>query len=556
MKSYAEEFYRQYEQPHIGKLIVGFSGIDPSRKTFSDVIPSELSEEQLSVIEGLIQDYISKLKIRVDSGNIDPEADEPDPFYIDLKPSEIPHEELSGLLGGNTDGHYHLTEAELSKLLKVIDELMPDGENIELPSVDSHEELSLLYGGNTEGHYHLTNEQLLKLTKLIKLFFPNGEPDPVIPDIPGDKPDPAPDPTPEPEPEPEPTPDDPYGGLPRGTPPAWKIQNLPSGYSAYEGAKLYYGDVPSTKTSLNSQVLLVHMQYGTSTVIRIMRTTDGENWELSSNTGSDGWKPAIYGASVDDFIPSFSGSIYKLYALGTPTSNKSIGYFYVNSATAEKTILTLSRITMNVPAMSYTAGCYSSLLDIYIFVSQTGNVARVQNGAVIKNETNEIGMTINPGCAAWSPDHYVFCVTGSEGTATSSTGEEWIKHTEAPHNLVDMSYREDLQCFFARSAEDRMFYVSGDGATWNRLNNTPIPIEEISCVDYSLDLGWYCAIGRTSRNAYFSKDLEHWVGITVTNGAEVEMNSVKYMASVGKYILMPKSGDYYYTFDASAWTDD
>ena len=32
MKSYAEEFYRQYEQPHIGKLIVGFSGIDPSRK--------------------------------------------------------------------------------------------------------------------------------------------------------------------------------------------------------------------------------------------------------------------------------------------------------------------------------------------------------------------------------------------------------------------------------------------------------------------------------------------------------------------------------------------
>ena len=141
------------------------------------------------------------------------------------------------------------------------------------------------------------------------------------------------------------------------------------------------------------------------------------------------------------------------------------------------------------------------------------------------------------------------------GTAVSSTGATWELHPEAPHNLQDLTFREDLGCFFAWSYTDRLFYVSRDGKTWTKLNNTPMPLEEVSCLDYSPELGWYCAIGGTGKTAYFSKDLEHWIGTEVTNGAAIQMNSVKYMPNIGKYILMPKSGGSYYTFDASAWTD-
>ena len=146
MKSYIEDYQRKYNQPSVDDYIVGFSGLDPSRKSFAGVDPSDLTEEQLAVIRQLILNYMSNLTIRIDSGNIDPNADEPEVPYIPLRPSEIPHEELGGLLGGTTHGHYHLTEAELLGLIALMNALMPDGENVEFPDMSKHEELLLLYG--------------------------------------------------------------------------------------------------------------------------------------------------------------------------------------------------------------------------------------------------------------------------------------------------------------------------------------------------------------------------------------------------------------------------
>lgn len=58
-KELAEEFFTKYETPEVDELTVGFSAIDPPKK---------------------------------------------------INPYDIDHEQLDGLLGGNWEGHYHLTK--------------------------------------------------------------------------------------------------------------------------------------------------------------------------------------------------------------------------------------------------------------------------------------------------------------------------------------------------------------------------------------------------------------------------------------------------------------
>ena len=496
MRSYKEEFERKYEQPYIGKVIVGFSGIDPSRK--QQEADTGLSTEE---VNELIAAYVRNLRIRIDSGNIDPYAEEPEAQYIPLRPSEISHEALGGLLGGDV-----------------------------------------------QGHYHLTDEELWKLSRLIAVLFPPGSDDPVIPVTPT-----APD-----------NPSNPSGGLPRGTPPLWQINAFPSSYSAWYGVhRMYYGDVPYTKTS-TVKTLLVPMKYGNTTTSRyLMRTTDLANWErvalLKIDYVASGTVYPSFGENIDDYVLLYGNNRWQLYVLGTPTNRKLIPYLYTTS-TAGKITLTQSELSSQSSSYSITAGSYSSLLDIAVFAAQDGGITLVQDNKALTASLYKnvyCGLSsINPGCCAWSPEACVFCISGSGGTSTSSDGVNWSVHTDAPHNLLDMEYREDLHCFFARGGDDKLFYVSGNGTEWERLSSTPIPLETVTAVDYNADLGWYCAVGGTGHTAYFSKDLEHWTGTTITNGADIEAGSVIWMPEVRKYVLMPTSGNNYYTFSPSEWADE
>ena len=63
--------------------------------------------------------------------------------YVD----NVKHEELKGLLGGDENGHYHLTSKEHEDLSV----LKPETEI-------NHENLQGLQGGKQNEHYHLTAE--------------------------------------------------------------------------------------------------------------------------------------------------------------------------------------------------------------------------------------------------------------------------------------------------------------------------------------------------------------------------------------------------------------
>ncbi len=102
---FAHEVFKNYNRPHIEQVTVGFSGIDPQKKCDCS---QDISDE--------LEKKLKELKILIDSGNIDP--DPPDPPIEPVQPTILTtdHEELDNLLGGNEDGHYHLTDAELQKL--------------------------------------------------------------------------------------------------------------------------------------------------------------------------------------------------------------------------------------------------------------------------------------------------------------------------------------------------------------------------------------------------------------------------------------------------------
>ena len=82
-----KEFYTRYEKPVLEPYVMGFSGIDPPLKR-----------------SGAGRD----------------------------------HEQLEGLLGGDENGHYHLTKRELNALIELISEKYPPeieaGQEIETPA--------------------------------------------------------------------------------------------------------------------------------------------------------------------------------------------------------------------------------------------------------------------------------------------------------------------------------------------------------------------------------------------------------------------------------------
>lgn len=112
------QFLERYEKPVVEEYIQGFSGIDPQRI----VNASELDHEQLSGLLGgedsghfhLTNDLLNKLKNIPAEGVAGPKGDKGDKGEpgSDRSGFSGSHEDLPGLLGGEDNGHYHLTKAQ------------------------------------------------------------------------------------------------------------------------------------------------------------------------------------------------------------------------------------------------------------------------------------------------------------------------------------------------------------------------------------------------------------------------------------------------------------
>ena len=350
----------------------------------------------------------------------------------------------------------------------------------------------------------------------------------------------------------------PFQNLPKGSPPEWVQRDLPSGFTAYSGVhKMWYGSYSWLAKTGN---ITAAQYYDNALLILMLKGSSKSTVSMSSLTNSSEtnyiFEPAASDGNYLDFLTEpHTQSLYytaKEGVICTLSGGSS-------STLSNHTVLTSSVLS------DCNSLCYSEYLDIMLAVGETGNVVVMTYNSSKKQFTGSVSTqyttglsNVNPSSAAWSPDQMVFCIAGSEGTATSADGVLWNTHTESsvPKNLIDLSFREDLECFFARSLNDKCFYVSGDGETWQKLTNTPIPLETVACVDYSPATGIYCAVGGTGKNAYFSKDLDTWVSTNITYGADVEAGSVIYMPSTKRYVLMPTSGSYLYTFDPSEWIAD
>ena len=551
--SYFDEFNKNYERPQVDGLIVGFSGIDPQRKSSGDggscdcnpsnltdeqkaivkqivqdelglidfdacdCDPEKLSDEQKALIQNIIDNRLQELTINYDGGNLntddEPADDEPQPLTpVPVEPSDIDHERLSGLLGGNSDGHFHVSQDELLKLASY-----PEFSQIK------HELLPDLLGGDESGHFHLNDNELKKLRIMIQVFFPDGDDNLIIKPVSHNDPD-NPD---------TPSEDfDPFGGLPSGNPPAWELRMLPSDYTCYSNSsKMYYGKHPNSTD--DDELLLTLVYNNSSTQYVIVRTKDLTSWTNWQFRNISSYPPPI----TDFYYDQANKYIFIMLS-----EDKCVRFKGSNS-----------NGTVYEGRGNWNSVCYSPLLNNVLAASRNGEAVLVEGKT--KKATSYTYLTVNPACAAWHPTTAVFCLTGLEGTSTSFNGKTWTLNQDTPHDLRELSYRQDLDNFVAWSGEDKTFYASPDGINWNQLSDTPIPLDNISSVHYEPSLQWYCAVGIGDGNAYFSKDLKHWIPTKLRNNSPVDVGDVIFMPSTGLYVAIPTSGTYYYTFNPSNWTN-
>ena len=425
--------------------------------------------------------------------------------------------------------------------------------------IRNHEGLNNLLGGAVSEHYHLNADELSKLHKILDLLFPDGAVEPRIPTSPDEPAVPAEE-------------GSLFGGLSVVGVPQWTSVRMPNysnkvQYSCYNAVhSMYYGTSAAKKGSTPQTRLHVLMEYGNNSSCYLVSTQDLNTWTAEHTFN----KKTEAGKGISQFMyintgNSSSAYQHRLYITlpGRTSKSNMIRFLYGEQSSGKCNEYHLSQANVGSKT-PYVACCYSDKLKIYIFVSEAGNVARVSalnpkdHKVYAKEKTNNCGISVNSGCAAWSSYANVFCVTGIHGAATSSDGKgAWTIHSNAPKNLVDLVYREDLpgtqpKGFFARSAEDNCFYASADGVDWQKVSDVPIPLNTVDAVAYAPDLGWYCAIGGKSKYAYFTNDLVHWNSTRVDN-SEIDMGSVIWMPNVKKFVLMPKSGTLFYTFSPDDW---
>ena len=594
--TFIDDHSNTYSEPYIPDKIVGFHGIDPDLvsagvNTISSSGEKVMHELLTDLLGGsasghyhLTHDELAKLgKIiaaLIPAGRTD----------VVLPSAGIDnHEALRNLLGGSSTGHYHLTQDELNRLGKLLSTLIPVGETeVRVPTTvlpsggtDNHEALTNIQGGivNTDGtteHYHFTEDEWTRLKTLLSTTFPPGS---VAPKFPTGPTTPAAD-------------DDPEGdgdlsadaGLPPTDPPEWGASALPKKHAFYEGAgNMYYGTIADgTKPYFRTALVLPMIYNDSKTAVRVNSTVDLNAWD----SVKDSLTVKSYGKTLADCL-------YVDWNEETLDKNTNRKLYYITYSSTQKNVNRKGSggngYQSLAKAQGLVAACVSADKNVEIFITDSGDVSRITRTLKVaksgkkKGQVTGVTLTVdksvhsckvkaNMGCAIWIPAYNCFCVSGKDGVAVSGTGETWTKKagdgTNAPIDLRGLTYRADIEyvdnggqkytgCAFGWSADDKTFWKSYDGQHWMRHNIKPIPLKEIKSVAYSPETGMYCAAGTPKSDdgglyVYFSKNLAGWTKVKVSID-DLTAESIIWMANTGKFVLMPSSGSYLYTFKAADW---
>ena len=584
---YLDEFKKNYERPQIDGLIVGFSGIDPQKKNETVALSDEqqniirqlvlselsdnsgcqcdqsnLSDEQKDLVDNIIDNRLQQLFFHYNGGEIIGDDFIPDDVDDDSGSSD--NSDSNDNSGGNGGSQTIIVDNPVYDFpaTNVISEINP--------ALIDHEKINGLLGGTDNAHFHLSHDELKCLRLIIAAFFPyinNDSPDssdnnddpytivmppsvitPVTPVTPVSPDDDIPT-----------SQDDlnnydPHYGMPSGTPPTWDILSFPSGYTAYPAShKMYYGPTP-TNPSKNVLVAYVYKNARYDYAEAVITSSDAKSWvtnnsekiPYTSHMGSSDNSYNFY-----DYFFDVNNSC--LYVLFSPDSQSSSSINY--------------NLRCRWPANSYTkkvldeanSMCWAPQLQALLVAAKDGNTTLMKfktasTKYVTPTSIFNAGMPVNPSSAAFHPNNQVLCLCGPKGTAVSSDGVSWFVNPDAPKNMTDLFYREDLDAFFARSLDDNLFYFSHDGGNWSKAGNAPIPLENITAVDFNPVNKVFCAVGLGDKGAYFSKDLNHWTFIKIRN-TTTDIASVISLHDKGLYVAMPTAGTYYYTFNYNAWNN-
>ena len=207
----------------------------------------------------------------------------------------------------------------------------------------------------------------------------------------------------------------------------------------------------------------------------------------------------------------------RIYILGSKSHSNRYIHYLTESSTFPGSDGSISSSTISssiASSITPRAGCIDNNWDVLIFFSS--KVIKIPyNSTSLDTTAYSVGVIPNYRCAACNTQSGVICVTSSNGIrVTTGYGNTWVSATTSPNdNLLELTYREDLNKFFAVGESTGLFYVSEDGLNWEQFNNTPVPLTTVKSMSYNASAG-YCVIGTaadgTDKHTYHSMDGENW----------------------------------------------
>ena len=244
---------------------------------------------------------------------------------------------------------------------------------------------------------------------------------------------------------------------------------------------------------------------------------------------------------------------------GSSTADKNKWVWYLTPAKQDNYYNIYNTISDYPCAM-----CYNPKNDTALFVSPSGRCWQlyyanntfelivlnpslsVANGKYYVN----IGLSkVANACVKYSSKAGVFCACGNSSSAVSSDGIIWEIHT-LPFTIVNLWYYDNLEKFVALGT-NKILYSSNDGAIWEQMHSTPIPLNTIARVAYSQEMNTFAVVGGTGKYAYFSKDLETWIPSQIFS-EDLTALDIIYFPAAKCWVFTANLYLYYFTKSANA----
>jgi hypothetical protein len=295
----------------------------------------------------------------------------------------------------------------------------------------------------------------------------------------------------------------------------------------------------------------------TGTNNRIMISDNGINWYIRSHNNQYlafvyrcAWSPSLKRL----VLPTSTNYVYCSDFRINNLLNKNIYLNDLNKKASkyEDIIFNLSNnwISRNAASnLEWEAICYSTELNLFVAISDTGTGNRIMTSNDSINWTSQVNPVDNNWTSiCYSSNLNLFVAVSNTGTndriMTSSDGITWTsRNNPVDNNWTSICYSSELSLFVAvaSSGTNDRIMTSSDGINWTTRNN---PVDNNwTSICYSPELTLFVAVANTGTNDRVMTSIDGINWTSRTSAANNNWISICWANNINLFIAIANSGN-------------